>query len=471
MLPDQLPSPTPQRRRYYCPAFRPKRKGPGKVGEMLGASYRRRLADDLPRWSERGWVTPEGGAAILASFDERRSTLGLSAVVGGLGAILLGLGVLAFVAANWEEMPRLLRFGLLVGGMGGSYAAAALLDRRGLPALSDAAVMLAGFVFAGAIALIGQTYHLSGDFADALLLWTAGCLGAAFLTRSPGATVLALAGSAYWTWLVTVEAGNVPHWGGLGAVLLAGAVATMLWSRFARLCAVAALLFWLTVTVGAAAEGLDWTLAGALALGAQMALLLWAAGVVLASLRGRGRVAALGEDALWPAVATLLGCLAVLQLTRYFGEPTERGAWIPLCLVALVLATGLGLFAWLRRRIALHDVAAVGLIGASTLAYAAAPLADGFGSRLVGGVLVLGAVLWAVILGEGGRNRFGKVTGLLAFALEVLYLYVVTLGTVLDTALAFLLGGVLFIGLSYLLLRIDRRLLGRTKAPGATQRT
>ena len=134
---------------------------------MLGASYRRRLADDLPRWSERGWVTPEGSAAILASFDERRSTLGLSAVVGGLGAILLGLGVLAFVAANWEEMPRLVRFALLVGGMGASYAVAALLDRRGLPAMSDAAVMLAGFVFAGAIALVGQTYHLSGDFADA----------------------------------------------------------------------------------------------------------------------------------------------------------------------------------------------------------------------------------------------------------------------------------------------------------------
>jgi uncharacterized membrane protein len=88
---------------------------------------------------------------------------------------------------------------------------------------------------------------------------------------------------------------------------------------------------------------------------------------------------------------------------------------------------------------------------------------DGLLARLLGGCLMLAAVLWAVVLGEAGHNRVGKTLGLIAFGLEILYLYTVTLGTVLDTAFAFLLGGLLFIGLSYLLVRIDRRLSARAK--------
>jgi uncharacterized membrane protein len=58
----------------------------------------------------------------------------------------------------------------------------------------------------------------------------------------------------------------------------------------------------------------------------------------------------------------------------------------------------------------------------------------------------------------------GKGLGLTVFGLEIFYLYTVTLGTILNTALAFLVGGALFIALSVFLFRLDRHLSARRKA-------
>ncbi len=64
-----------------------------KEDSVPASSYRKRLARDLPRWQERGWVTAEGAAAILDSVNERPAA-SLSAVVAVLGAVLFGLGVI-----------------------------------------------------------------------------------------------------------------------------------------------------------------------------------------------------------------------------------------------------------------------------------------------------------------------------------------------------------------------------------------
>jgi uncharacterized membrane protein len=82
-------------------------------------------------------------------------------------------------------------------------------------------------------------------------------------------------------------------------------------------------------------------------------------------------------------------------------------------------------------------------------------------ARLAGGVIVLAAALWATSLGQTGEHPRLKTLGLFAFGVEVFYLYVVTLGTEIDTAAAFLIGGVLFIALAYGLYRLDKRLAAR----------
>ena len=76
---------------------------------MTEGAYRSRLERDLPRWRDQGWVTADGAAAIVASLGPPRTTLRISGLVAVLGALLLSVGLIGLVAANWEAIPRIVR--------------------------------------------------------------------------------------------------------------------------------------------------------------------------------------------------------------------------------------------------------------------------------------------------------------------------------------------------------------------------
>lgn len=425
---------------------------------MMDGSYRKRLAEDLPRWREAGWVTAEGTTAILGSVEGRRSSFGLAAIMGVLGALLLGAGVVAFVGANWEFMPRIARFGLLVAAMAIAYGAAAMLAARELRVFSEAALLVAGLVFAAAIALVGQTYHLSGEFSDAVLLWEVGVLGAALLTGSAALTALALAGAGYWAWLNVVDLGYVPHWMSLIFILIGSAIALRIGSHYTRLLAVLTLAFWIALNLIGYAIRVDWSPFETFAVATVIALLFWAIGSAVATFSSRKEFAAIGYAMLWPGIAAVLIAVGVLQTAPDWDRGDGGDQWIILGGLALIAVTALAALAWQRKGLTLVDAAGATAIGLAAMAFAYMPPGDQMAARLIGGIIVLGAAVWAINLGQSGPQRVGKKTGLAAFGVEVIYLYIVTLGTLMDTAAAFLVGGILFILLAYALFRVDRRL-------------
>jgi uncharacterized membrane protein len=432
---------------------------------MLQGYYRRRLSEDLPGWQANGWVTPQGQVAILNALDSQRSSFGLATVIGILGGLLIGIGVIAFVAANWQEMPRLLRFFTLLLAMALAYGVGAVLRLQKLFAFSEAAVLVAGLIFAAAIGLIGQTYHLAGDFSGAVLLWNVGILAAALIIRSPTLTVLGIVGAGYWTWLGTFDNDIVPHWPGLALIIIAAAIATWLNRGFLRVCAVLALLWWAWMTNFELSRVLDWPAAGGLTIGAATGLVFWSLGQALDTLKD-GRLAALGRVMLWPGLVVLLLAVAALQTAVHWDDwlfdGSEKG-WLFVAAPLLIAAVVFAVLAYFGKAITAIDVLAVALIGAAAIAYTIWSPPDHFEGRLASGLIVVVAALWAVSLGQTGRQGVGKTTGLVFFGIEVLYLYSITLGTVLDTAIAFLVGGVLFIVLAFILFRIDRRLTAQHK--------
>ena len=433
---------------------------------MNDTGYRKRLAADLPRWLDSGWVTAGGATAILASLgDHRRSGFGLAAILGTLGALMLGLGVIAFVGSNWEEMPRLFRLAMIALAMAVAYAIAFAFDRRDHRIFAEAATLAGGLMFAGAIALVGQMYHMAGDFSGALLLFEIGILGAALFTGSPTMTVLALAAAGYWTWLSTVDYDIVPHWPSLVAILVGIGVATTQNSHYGRIVAVLAFMFWAGVTIGGFATAYDWSLAGGMMVFVAAALAIWSFGAAMASFREVPRAEALGQAVLWPALLAVLVAVGVLQLAE---TPSENE--YPVLVAALVLfgvAIALTAIAFLRKGLTVVDTIAVAAIGASAIAFALFVPDAEFWQRVLGSAIVIVAALWAVSLGQSGRHPTGKVIGLVAFGAEVIYLYVRTFGTLLDTAIAFLLGGLLFVILAFVLFRTERMLSRKGTPPPA----
>ena len=122
--------------------------------------YRDRVADDLERWIAAGLVGAENRVAILATLPARRKVDAVTALI-WVAAVLLGLAVIAFVAANWESIPRLVRFGLLLVSFLAAAVAGAWASRRLRPSASDVALTDASRIFAAAIGLTGQLFELT----------------------------------------------------------------------------------------------------------------------------------------------------------------------------------------------------------------------------------------------------------------------------------------------------------------------
>lgn len=165
---------------------------------------RRRLVEDLARWRSAGWVTAEGEAHIRQDLLERRSGASLPTVLGILGVVLLGFAAMSFVAANWQDMPRLVRLAIIFAGLAGAYAAAAGLFARGMENFAHAAILLGIAVFGAGIMLIAQMYHIEGHPPDAILVWAMGALGAGVLLRSNPALAAATALFGLWSGWETV---------------------------------------------------------------------------------------------------------------------------------------------------------------------------------------------------------------------------------------------------------------------------
>lgn len=167
--------------------------------------YRRRVEGDLGRWQEAGWVTPQGATAIRNDLAKATGVAGLAQSLSTLAAVLIGFAAMSFVAANWEEMSRLGRLSLLIGGLVASYTFAGVLFSRGLKIFGDSAVLLGSALFGGSIMLVSQMYHMHGNPADAVLIWALGALLAGTALRSNPALALAMVLVSVWGWMKTAD--------------------------------------------------------------------------------------------------------------------------------------------------------------------------------------------------------------------------------------------------------------------------
>lgn len=161
-------------------------------------SYRKRIERDLVRWREAGWVTPEGETAIRREVTASGYHLGLANSLAILASVLIGFAVMSFVAANWQEMPRLFRVGMLVAALWGSYVTAAMMAQRNMMGFAHAAILLGVGIFGGSIMLISQMYHMDGNIADFLLVWAAGAFLAGLLLRSNPSLAFAMVLFVIW---------------------------------------------------------------------------------------------------------------------------------------------------------------------------------------------------------------------------------------------------------------------------------
>ena len=190
------------------------------------ADYRfvSRLREEVEAWQRDGTVTAEQAQSVLARYPDyppgheaSRRRQGLVTGLSILGGILIGLGVITFFAANWDEISHGVKLASLIAGMLLSYGAGyALWQRSGPTAYAVAFVLLGCIIYGAGVHLIGQIYHVSVDHPNLSLFWFLGVAPVAYVTRSRPvmflAIVLFLAAVAFrqQDWLEAIDGWEAP---------------------------------------------------------------------------------------------------------------------------------------------------------------------------------------------------------------------------------------------------------------------
>jgi uncharacterized membrane protein len=210
-------------------------------------SYKKRLRQDLERWEAAGLVSADGRAGILADVASRGREVKLAAALGILASVLFGFAAISFVAAHWQDVPRLARLALLLALIWFGYGTAGWLHERGQRAFADAAILFAVAMFGASIMLISQMYNINGNAPDGVLLWWIGALFAGAVLRSNPALAFAMVLVCTWSFMESSES-NTVHWPFLiGWALVTAAFVWQRWRPGLHLSALALSIFVITI--------------------------------------------------------------------------------------------------------------------------------------------------------------------------------------------------------------------------------
>lgn len=141
----------------------------------------------IRQWQEAGLidaVTAERIEAWEAEHALNRSSQ-LGRIAFGFGGLLLGAGILLFVAANWSLLSPWARFAVLAASVVVLHVAGGVARSRSI-ALSATVHAVGTAALGGGIFLAGQTFNLAEHWPEGFLLWGIGAaVGLALLRDWP----------------------------------------------------------------------------------------------------------------------------------------------------------------------------------------------------------------------------------------------------------------------------------------------
>jgi uncharacterized membrane protein len=413
---------------------------------MFGFSYQSRLKNDLTRWIENGWVPGDSAKAILADVERTKNPNRLSSVIGLLGAILLSMGVMLFVSANWDEMSKLLRMIILFAAMWAAFGVAVWLKKTTHNYLHEGMLFLGAAIFGANIMLIAQIYHMDGHYPDALITWALGSVLVAFLLEAQSALLMAFVLLAIWTVAEVFQFNETFHWPFLPVWGVAAWLAISRDWRLSMHGAFLALIVWVVVNSDGLRKALGMGEYDALS----AAFVLCLVAFVLAMIYAQRPLSWLQgfETAMVRYFLCAMALLVfIVQINRHAWRGLGFAYGLPITMVVGLLAVG-GL-AWVGSRRGVFLKTDVVILSGLGVWFGGLWLVKPLAHMGVYAAIVLGVCVWLISLGQRRHDSVMVRLALAAFGAEVLYLYAETLGTLLDTSVFFLFGGVLLIALAF----------------------
>ncbi len=173
---------------------------------MASEKFRYQLRQEAKQWQEEGLISPDVYEQLATRYRleelDSASRDRFIVIVLGLGFILLGLGIITFVAANWQAWSRPIKVLLLLSLFIGTNFAGFHLwrspDER-KSRLGQGLLLLGALSLGANLGLMSQMFHQTGSVYTLYLIWGLGVWSMAFGLRltSLGLMAVVLMAIAY----------------------------------------------------------------------------------------------------------------------------------------------------------------------------------------------------------------------------------------------------------------------------------
>lgn len=141
------------------------------------------LARQLPQWVDKGIVSDSQAEALRELYPLRDAVNLGRLLLTGIGAVMIGLGVILLFAYNWAEIGKIGKLAIVFTALIAAHAFAMILRSRHA-VYSESLFALGTMLMGAGIFLVGQIYHMDSHYPNAFLLWSVGALALAWALPS-----------------------------------------------------------------------------------------------------------------------------------------------------------------------------------------------------------------------------------------------------------------------------------------------
>lgn len=158
----------------------------------------------IEQWLREGTITKEQAEKMLrdtSQYKKEQSSNKLIIALSTIGAILLGIGVILFIASNWQQMPNIVKVLILLGSTASSYYGGYVLryQRQTLVKVGASLIFLGALLFGATIFLIAQMYHINSNSHSLILIWLIGIVPLVYALKTE--PIAGLASLLFFIWI------------------------------------------------------------------------------------------------------------------------------------------------------------------------------------------------------------------------------------------------------------------------------
>jgi len=158
----------------------------------------------INKWVEEKTISQSQAKKLLADVNQNKKesrSNKLIVAISTIGAILLGIGAILFIASNWQELSDIVKVLILIGSTALAYYFGYYfkIQKQNLPMVGSSLLFLGALLFGATIILVTQIYNINANNHLLILIWLIGILPLVYALRSMA--IAGLASLLFFLWI------------------------------------------------------------------------------------------------------------------------------------------------------------------------------------------------------------------------------------------------------------------------------